>query len=44
MTDGSGRTERPIERGFTIGRVDEITVKGSRAKQCIGRYTRCTSG
>ncbi|MEZ3145612.1 DUF1156 domain-containing protein [Halobaculum sp. MBLA0143] len=33
MTDDSERTERPIERGFPIERVNEIAAKESRAKQ-----------
>jgi adenine-specific DNA methylase len=33
MTDDGGRTERPIERGFPIERVNEIAAKESRAKQ-----------
>ncbi len=33
MTDNAERTERPIERGFPIERVNEIAAKESRAKQ-----------
>ncbi|WP_135823671.1 DUF1156 domain-containing protein [Halorussus ruber] len=33
MTDDSGRTELPIERGFPIERINEIAEKESRAKQ-----------
>jgi len=33
MSEDSGRTERPIERGFPIERVNEIAAKESRAKQ-----------
>ncbi len=31
--DSDGRTERPIERGFPIERINEVAAKESRAKQ-----------
>ncbi len=33
MSDDGGRTERPIERGFPVERVNEIAARESRAKQ-----------
>jgi hypothetical protein len=42
--DSDGRTERPIERGFPIERINEVAAKESRAKQWYRAITLYSYG